>query len=191
MSGDSALLRENFLNPKHVGEATRPNFVGRAASLACGALVTMSLHIDESQKIIDAKFKSAGCSVLVGSASLLIDEVLGMPTAEAAALAQKTNVSTGLNAQVPVGGSDCAALAAEALVSAIRSYSGAARNEWEGDDALICTCFCVSEQTIEREIQTKNLKTISEVTAACSAGGGCRSCYSLIEDILGEVNGKW
>ena len=188
MPDDYALVRENFLNPKHVGEAARPNFVGRGASLACGAVVSMSLHVDESQRITDAKFKAAGCSVLVGSTSLLIDEILGKTTAEAAALARKTN---GLTAEVLPRGSECAALAAEALVSAIRSYSGAARDEWEGDDALICTCFCVSEQTIEHEIQTKNLKTLSEVTAACSAGGGCRSCYSLIEDILEEVNGKW
>ncbi len=186
----STSVRESFLNPKHAGEAISPNFVGRAASLACGAVVSMSLHIDESQRITDAKFKSAGCSVLVGSASLLIDAVLGKTTAEAAALAQKTNWLTELGAEFPRGGSDCTALAAEALVSAIRRYSGTTRDEWEGDEALICTCFCVSERTIELEIQTRNLKTIAEVTAACSAGGGCRSCYSLIEDILEDVNRK-
>ncbi len=82
-------------------------------------------------------------------------------------------------------------LACEALVSAIRNYSDSARDEWEGDEALICTCFCVSERTIEREIQENGLRTIAEVTAACAAGGGCRSCYPLIEDILGEVNRKW
>ncbi len=91
MAGDSALLREKFLNPKHVGEAATPNFAGRAASFACGGVVSMSLHVDESQQITDAKFKAAGCSVLVASASLLIDEVLGKTTAEAAALAQNKN----------------------------------------------------------------------------------------------------
>jgi len=52
------------------------------------------------------------------------------------------------------------------------------------DEALICTCFCVSERTIEREIQDNNLRTIAEVTRACNAGGGCRSCYPLIEEML-------
>jgi NifU-like protein len=92
---------------------------------------------------------------------------------------------------LPAERNECVLLACEALVSAIRSYSDSAREEWEGDEALICTCFCVSERTIEGEIQKNHLRTIAEVTAACSAGGGCRSCYPLIEDILEEVNGKW
>ena len=83
----------------------------------------------------------------------------------------------------------CAALACQAVVAAIQSYSDSARDEWSGDEALICSCFCVSERTIEREIEQGGLRTIAEVTKACNAGAGCRSCYSLIEDIL-EVNRK-
>ena len=36
--------------------------------------------------------------------------------------------------------------------------SDSAREEWEGDEALICTCFCVSERTIEAQIQRRSLK---------------------------------
>src|ERR1051325_4729881 len=50
--------------------------------------------------------------------------------------------------------SHCAALARAALLDAIREYSNAARDDWAGDEALICTCFFVSERTIDREIQT-------------------------------------
>jgi NAD(P)H-nitrite reductase large subunit len=82
-------------------------------------------------------------------------------------------------------------LAAAALVAAIRNFSDSVRDEWEGDEVLICTCFCVSERTIEREVQTKQLRTIAEVTAACNAGAGCRSCYPLIEDIIEEVKREW
>ncbi len=86
---------------------------------------------------------------------------------------------------------DCAALACEALLTAISTYSDSVRDEWNGDEALICTCFGVSERTIELEIQEKHLRTIAEVTRACNAGAGCRSCNPLIEDILEEVNRKW
>ncbi len=71
-------------------------------------------------------------------------------------------------------------------MSAIRHYSDSVRDEWSGDEALICTCFGVSERTIEQQIQTGGLRTISEITKACNAGAGCRSCYSLIEDILDD-----
>jgi NifU-like protein len=154
--------------------------------------VRISLHVDESQRITEAKFKAAGCSVLVASASLLIEQVIGKTTGEAASLGQRAETLQEKLGPLPAERSECTALACEALVSAIRNYSDRARDEWEGDEALICTCFCVSERTIEREIQTHGLRTIAEVTAACKAGAGCRSCYPLIEDILDDwERSKW
>jgi NifU-like protein len=191
MPGKPSLVGQLLLDPKHVGEATGPNFIGRAASFQCGATLRISLHIDESQRITEAKFKAAGCSVLVASASLLLDEVIGKTTGDAASLGQHADFLQERLGELPAERSECPGLAGKALVAAIRNYSDLARDEWEGDEALICTCFCVSERTIEREIETKQLRTIAEVTAACNAGAGCRSCYPLIEDILEEVNGKW
>ena len=189
---DSSLcpLAEFFLSPKNVGEASEPSFVGRSASFECGATIRISLHVDQSQQIREAKFKAAGCSVLVASASLLIDQVVGKTTGEAASIGQRVETLKEKLGDLPVERSECPSLACEALISAIRNYSDSARDEWEGDEALICTCFCVSERTIEREIQRNGLRTIAEVTAACNAGAGCHSCYPLIEDILEEVN-EW
>jgi NifU-like protein len=88
--------------------------------------------------------------------------------------------------EIPPDKSHCGALVCEALLAAIKAYSDSARDEWEGDEALICTCFCVSESTIESAIEAGGLRTIAAVTKACNAGAGCRSCYSLIEDILSD-----
>ncbi|HSS19756.1 MAG TPA: iron-sulfur cluster assembly scaffold protein [Pyrinomonadaceae bacterium] len=184
----NGLVTKAFFNPKHVGEVAEPRFTGRSASFQCGAIVRVSLSIDDSQLITDAKFKAAGCSVLVGASSLLLHEVIGKTTAEAARIVQ----SHGLDEPgfLPPGKNACVQLISDALLAAIRSFSDAARDLWEGDEALICTCFCVSERTIEREIRQHRLSTIAEVSSACNAGAGCRSCYSLIEDILGEVNSE-
>jgi len=187
MASNSGAVSELFFNPRNVGEAGEPRFIGRSGSFQCGAILRVSLHIDESQRITEAKFKAAGCSVLVAAASLLIDEVIGKTTGEAAAAAQRLDQLAGKLGTMPADRNECVLLACEALVSAIRSYSDSARDEWEGDEALICTCFCVSERTIEREIQENALRTIAQVTAACSAGGGCRSCHPLIEDILEDL----
>jgi NifU-like protein len=191
MESISSTASKWFFNSRHVGDATEPNFIGRSGSFQCGAILRISLHIDGSQRIVEGKFKAAGCSVLVTAASLLIDEVTGKTTGEAAAIAQDLDRLAKQLGNLPPERSECVLLVCEALVSAIRNYSNSARDEWEGDEALICTCFCVSERTIEREIQAKGLSTIAQVTAACAAGGGCRSCYPLIEDILREVNRKW
>jgi NifU-like protein len=78
----------------------------------------------------------------------------------------------------------CPQLACDALLAAIREYSDAVRDEWTGDEALICTCFFVSDRTIEHEIATRGLRTVVDVTRACNAGGGCGSCHQLIQEIL-------
>ncbi|HVQ40252.1 MAG TPA: iron-sulfur cluster assembly scaffold protein [Pyrinomonadaceae bacterium] len=185
-------VSEFFFNPRNVGDARAPSFVGRSGSFRCGATLRISLHIDESQRIVEAKFKAAGCSALVASASVLTEQVQGKTTGEAATLIQQVDLLAERFDQVEADRADCAALAWEALINAIQEYSDARRDSWEGEQALICTCFAVSEKTIEREIQVKGLTTIAEVTRACNAGAGCRSCWPLIEDILDDHRaGKW
>ena len=180
----SYLPHEHLLNPSNVGDIVDANAIGSAGSFVCGATVRISLLIDGQQRVVDAKFRAAGCSYLVACSSSLTEQVKGKTTGEAAALAQSPS-----NLQcesLPVGKEQCASLAFETLISAIRQYSDSVRDEWVGEEALICTCFGVSERTIEREIKEGELRTIDDVTRACNAGAGCRSCYSLIEDILGD-----
>jgi NifU-like protein len=172
-------VQEHFLHPRNVGDASEPSFVGRAASMQCGAAVRVSIQIDEQQRISDAKFKAAGCSVLVSSLSMLTDRVKGLAPADAVLIARAP-----LDLIENLEDVSCAKLGCEALVAAIQKYSDAVRHEWNGDEALICTCFCVSERVIETEIAEKGLATVSEVIRACNAGGGCGSCHPLIEEML-------
>jgi NifU-like protein len=161
---------DHFLNPRNVGDADEPSFAGRAASLVCGAHVRFSIQVDEAQRVSQARFRAVGCDVLIAAASMLTEQVTGLTTAEAATISN--------------GSTNCAALARDALLDAIREYSNAARDDWAGDEALICTCFFVSERTIEREINSRGLTSVAEVTRACNAGGGCGSCHQLIQEIL-------
>jgi NifU-like protein len=148
--------------------------------LICGAHLRISIQIDEMHRVSQARFRAAGCDVLVASASLLTARITGSPTAEAAAHAQEPETLFGI---IP-NYEHCPALACDALLAAIREYSDAARDDWAGDEALICTCFFVSERTIEAEIRQHGLTTVAEVTRACNAGGGCGSCHQLIQEIL-------
>jgi NifU-like protein len=180
--------RQHFLNPLNVGSVDSPEAVGRAGSLKCGAVLVVSLRIGDHQTVRDAKFKVAGCSRLIAACSILTEHAKGKTTAQAAKLAE-TAVET-LESQLgpaPEGRDHCGIVAGEALLHAIRNYSDSIRAEWSGDDALICTCFGVSEKTIEAAIRKGNLQTVAEVTIANNAGAGCRSCHPLIQDILDEV----
>lgn len=172
---------DHFFNPRNVGDADEPNFAGRAASLLCGAHVTFSLQVDEAQSVSQARFRAAGCDSLIAAASLLTEEITGLTTAAAAAVGQDP---TGLSERLGSPKLQCVETTCAALLDAIRDFSNAARDDWAGEEALICTCFFVSERTIEREIEVRGLTTVAEVTRACNAGGGCGSCHQLIQEML-------
>ncbi len=185
MAEISTLINQHFLQPRNVGDLDNVGFSGRAGSITCGATMRVHVQVDENHRISDAKFQAAGCSFLVAAASLLTEEVKGALAAEVGALLQSPATTlTRILGELPPGKSHCVKLVGEGFVAAIRAYSDSVRDEWHGEEALICTCFCVSEKTIETVIATLELRTVGEVTRACNAGGGCRSCHSLIEDML-------
>ncbi len=179
------IVRKSFLHPQNVGEVSSADARATAASFVCGAVVRVTLKVDGERRIVDAKFKAAGCSFLVAANSVLTSAVLSKTTAEAAVLAQSPSVLDQLGSAL-ADKQHCGGLAREAMLSAIRNYSDAARAEWSADDALICSCFGISEERIETEIQRGQLRTVAEVTQVCQAGAGCGSCYKLIEDILDD-----
>ena len=184
MSIAPEVATDHFFNPRNVGDADEPGFAGRAASLLCGAHVRFSLQVDAEQVVSQARFKAVGCSVLVASSSILTEHVVNTTTAEAAVVGQNAQELRKCFPELEPEREHCPQLACDALLAAIREYSDAAREEWAGDEALICTCFFVSERTIEREIAARGLSSVAEVTRVCNAGGGCGSCHQLIQEIL-------
>lgn len=181
-------VREHFLRPRNVGEVEQTAAVGDAGSFSCGAVLRLTLEMDEEARaVVDAKFKAAGCGYLIAAASVLTETIRGMAISEAATLAENSSLEKVIIAQlldVPAEKRQCLALCREALLAALAGYHNAAREEWTGEEALICTCFGVSEKSIEQAIRNGRLQTIEQVTRACNAGGGCHSCHPLIEDIL-------
>ena len=183
MSYYSGQIEDHFFNPRNVGELEEADAVGDVCSLTCGAIVRLSLRIEPSSQMInEAKFKAIGCRALIASASRLTEVVKGMIIGEAARLTESEIAE--MIGGAPPEKRPCVALCQEALHAAAVHYRKVTLEEWTGEEALICTCFGVSEKSIERMIRTRSLQTIEQVTKACNAGGGCRSCHPLIEDLL-------
>jgi len=185
MSFYPSRIQQHFDAPRNMGDLVDADAVGEVASLCCGAVMRLSIKIDATTVTIsDARFKTLGCGYLIACASVLTETVKELPLSRAALLneAAITDWFGGL----PKEKSHCAVLAREALHAALADYHNARQEEWTGDEALICTCFGVSEKSIESAINKSALRTISQVTKACNAGGGCRSCHPLIEDILDD-----
>jgi NifU-like protein len=198
MSYYPARINEHFLSPRNIGEVEDADAVGEKGSFTCGALLRLSLKVDaRSQRITDAKFKATACGFLIASASVLTETIKDLALSHAARLPESAIADW--FGGLPDERTHCARLCREALHAALANYHDATREEWAGDEALICTCFCVSEKSIESVIHARSLRSVEQVTRACNAGGGCGSCHPLIEDILddhwrnlpfGEINAE-
>lgn len=78
----------------------------------------------------------------------------------------------------------CGAVAFEAIRSAMADYRQRRLEEFQGEEALICTCFGISESTIESVISANSLSDIDQVADICRAGSGCGSCRMLIQELM-------
>ena len=180
-----ALVNQHFLHPRNVGEVHDADATGEAGSFVCGALVRVSLKIDaQLQRITEARFKATGCGYLIASASVLTETIEELAISRAAGLS--VSAISDWFGGLPADREHCGVLCREAFHAALANYHRATREEWTGDEALICTCFGVSEKSIESAIEVGSLRRVEDVTNKNGAGGGCGSCRQLIEDILDD-----
>ena len=183
----SEKISERFSAPKNIGSATGSNAVGTNATFVCGTVLRLSLRIEKDTKeIVEAKFKTNGCGYLIASADVLTEQIVGKKLNELHGL-DKSILQERIENEIGRFSENrrhCLSLCLETLRDAFADFRAFQIEEFTGEKALICTCFGVSEETIESVIEENSLETVEEVTDICNAGGGCGSCQPLIEDIL-------
>ena len=180
-------VRDHFFNPRNVGEIENPDGVGEVGSLACGDALKLMFKLDANGKIVDARFKTFGCASAIATSSVLTEIIRGMTLEEAAKVTNKdiADVLGGL----PEQKMHCSVMGREALEAAIDNYKGGGKIKHELQGKVVCNCFGVTEDEIERVIGENNLRTVEEVTNYCKAGGGCGGCRGEIEKIIERVQG--
>ncbi len=180
-------VSERFHAPKNVGAAFEANAVGASATFVCGAVLRFTLRIDRAtKKIQEVKFVTSGCGYLIAAADALAEKMAGKSLTELHSLDKRVLEFAIENelGKFSEHRKHCLELTTETLQSALTDFRRRQIEEFAGERALICTCFGVSEETIENLIAEKSLETVEEVTDACNAGGGCGSCQPLIQEIL-------
>ena len=180
-------VKEHFFNPHNVGEIKDPDGVGEVGSLACGDALRLTFKLGENGKIRDAKFKTFGCASAIATSSVLTDMIKGLTIDEAAKITNKdiANYLGGL----PEQKMHCSVMGREALEAAIENYQSGGRKKHELEGKVVCTCFGVTENEIERVIRENDLTTVEQVTNYCKAGGGCGGCQGEIEKIVERLQG--
>ena len=186
-----------FYNPKNQGaiaETGEPGVkvaTGEVGSIACGDALRLHLKVEvESDKILDARFQTFGCTSAIASSSALTEMVKGLTLDEALNISNK-QIADYLGG-LPEEKMHCSVMGQEALEAAIYNYRGIALPTHDDDDegALICSCFGVTETKIRRVVMENNLTDAEQVTNYVKAGGGCGSCLAKIDDIIRDVKEK-
>jgi NifU-like protein len=179
-------IRERLERLRH-NTCIAANASATAANFTCGTFVRFSLSIDiDAGTIADASYSSNGCGFMLAAADLFAEFVIERKLRDLHGLAGTDmieHVRTSLG-EFPSVRRDCVAACIDALHAAFADHRRRRIEEFQGEKALVCTCFGVSEEAIEALVAEESVKTVEDITLRCNAGGGCGSCRMLIEEIL-------
>ncbi|MDG4476825.1 Fe-S cluster assembly protein NifU [Thiovibrio frasassiensis] len=176
-------VRDHFMNPRNVGEIENADGIGEVGSLACGDALTLYFKLDETERIIDAKFKTFGCASAIASSSALTEMIKGLPLVEAEKITNE-DIAEYLGG-LPKEKMHCSVMGREALEAAIAYYRGIPLPMAEGE--VVCECFGVTDLEVKRAIAESNLRSVEEITNFTKAGGGCGKCHDRLEELLREA----
>lgn len=176
---------DHFRNPRNVGTIENPDGVGEVGSLACGDALTLMFKLDKDGRIADVKFKTFGCASAIASSSALTEIIKGM-TLEEAGLVTNQQIADYLGG-LPEQKMHCSVMGREALEAAIENYKTGGTTKKILEGKVVCNCFGITQEEIERVVRENNLTTVEEVTNYTKAGGGCGLCKPDIEAIIETI----
>lgn len=176
---------DHFKNPRNVGVLEDADGIGEVGSLACGDALKLTFKLGKDKRIADAKFQTFGCASAIASSSALTEMITGMTLEEAEKVTNR-DIAEYLGG-LPEQKMHCSVMGREALEVAIKNYRTGETSKKILEGKVICTCFGVTEEEIERVVRENNLTTVEQVTNYCKAGGGCGNCQEDIEGIVERI----
>jgi NifU-like protein len=184
----SNVVVERMNNPKNMGEITEEQAKQMGAKLivadfgaeSCGDAVRLYWAVDpETDKILDAKFKSFGCGTAIASSDVMTELCMGKSVDEAVKItnidvekAMRDNPDT---PAVPPQKMHCSVMAYDVIKKAAGLYKGVDAESFESE-IIVCECARVSLDTIKEVIKINDLTTVEQITDYTKAGAFCKSC---------------
>lgn len=113
---------DHYSNPRNVGSLDKnaDNVgTGIVGAPECGDVMKLQIQVDDTGKIVDAKFKTYGCGSAIASSSLVTEWVKGK-TLEEASLIKNRDIAEEL--ALPPVKIHCSVLAEDAISAAIADF---------------------------------------------------------------------
>ncbi len=185
-------IADKISKPQNDGKLENFDACGTEVSFICGTITRFFLQVDlENKRINNVTFQTNACGFVVAVVDFFFYDLKGKLLSELGGLNHlKTKAETVLGS-FPKDRKHCLSLAFDALRATFanlreRQLKAERTEEFKGESALICTCFGISEDTIEQCVVKENARTIEEVGKLCRAGTGCGSCRLLIQEIIDQ-----
>ena len=119
----SKKVLDHYENPQNVGTLDNKKKevgTGLVGAPECGDVMRLQIEVDpETQKIVDAKFKTFGCGSAIASSSLATEWLKGKTIDEALTI---DNMDTVEELALPPVKIHCSVLAEDAIKAAIQDY---------------------------------------------------------------------
>ena len=113
---------DHYENPRNVGSfnSKEKNIgTGLVGAPACGDVMKLQIKVNDSGKIVDAKFKTFGCGSAIASSSYTTEYIKGKNINEAINI---TNSDIAKYLRLPPVKLHCSMLAEDAIKSAIKDF---------------------------------------------------------------------
>jgi nitrogen fixation NifU-like protein len=115
----SATLLDHYRHPRNVGDIAGSPAVAQVGDPAHGAVLRLGLRI-ENGRVIEARFKSFGCTAAIAAGSMTTLMVAGKSLSEAERITNQ-DVADALGG-MPDSKRHCSVLAEQAIKEALRRY---------------------------------------------------------------------
>ena len=198
-------------DPTHQGEITEEQaqqmggklIVADFGAESCGDAVRLYWCVNEDTDVIlDSKFKSFGCGTAIASSDAMAELCVGKKVQDAVKITN-IDVEKALRDHpdvpaVPPQKMHCSVMAYDVIKKAAGTYLDVDMESFE-EEQIICECARTTLGTIQEVIRLNDLKTVEEITDYTKAGAFCKSCIKpggheekdiYLVDILKDVRAQ-
>jgi NifU-like protein len=173
----------NHAGPANEGASSN----GVSADFNCGSSVAVSLSIDNTAKLIESvTYKSNACGFSLAFAEHIASFIEGRALTDLRGDWQAECYSRFSDdvGPMPAFRMSCLAMVADAYANALKGYREETLSKFEGDSPLVCSCFGVSEDVLERLLAAGEASTVGRLTELTNAGSGCGSCLMILREMV-------